>query len=261
MTVNFPSATTVHFITKILSAGGVSVADVASTIGRIDSTLKNLAAPESAVASAPAPLLKLAEQPAEAAPKRRRGRPPRQVALQTAIDDEVLESAVAPEPPAQPKLLRRAEAMGAEQDPFANFSAKLQAREPTATDKLHGVVKWYDSRSGKGALRLAGISGDIALDAGVMAKAGIKRLYKDQEIEATILRGKGQPQLVTLSLPGRETAAPALGGGGEIVAMTRGHNRPVTVEIKSDTSKQRQNRARAERLFGTGTPKKAGTPA
>jgi cold shock CspA family protein len=268
MTANIPSATTVHFITKILSAGGVSVSDVATTIGHIGNTLKTLSgAPEQRVAVAkalpvPAVVVPAAieiEAAAVEAPKRRRGRPPGSTARSVEAALEFAEEAV-PEIPAAPKLLRRAEAAHGEQDPFANFTAKLQTRSPGAdqAEKLHGVVKWFDSRTGRGSLRLTGVSGDIALDAEMVAKSGIKRLYKDQEIEATIRRGKGQPQLLALTLPGREAMPASLLSGSE----TGSHrsSRPVLVEVKSDATWHRQTRASAERLFADPAKKKVGTP-
>ena len=145
--------------------------------------------------------------------------------------------------PPQPKLLRRAQV--SEPEPQVAEAAPV-ARPAGGT--VRGVVKWFDGRNGKGALRLTGISGDVALEAAVLEQSGVKRLYKDQEIEATVQDVGGRVRLVSLSLPGRGAGRPAL--GGEVLGTVRRQPRPVMVEIKRDGTRQRSARAAAEQVLG-----------
>ncbi len=147
-------------------------------------------------------------------------------------------SAEAPPPPPAPKLVRRAEIAAT---PQANTAAW------STSPILRGVVKWYDPRTGKGALRLPGFSGDIPLDAQLLTESGIARLFKGQEVEATLAHGGAAPQLRRLSVPG--TAAPNPVGGG--VVRSR-HAKPVVVELKREGLRRVAARAEAEQLLGSG---------
>jgi len=176
------------------------------------------------------------------------GRPRRRIAAETAIVEPEIE--VMPEPAAQPRLLRRAEIAQPESDP----ASSLQPNRP-AGGPVRGVVKWFDGKTGKGALRLTGVSGDVALERGVLEQSAIKRLYKDQEIEATIQDlGRGRVTLLSLSLPGRNpTAAPA-GGlfGGGTAGTTNVHRqaRSIMVEVKRDGVRATSAREEAEHVLG-----------
>ncbi|MEA2754994.1 MAG: hypothetical protein QOJ54_1283 [Aliidongia sp.] len=149
-------------------------------------------------------------------------------------------------PPPQPRLLRRAEALAHEADHHVESQPTFRAPD----GPLRGVVKWFDGRAGKGALRLMGISGDVLLDPTVLTNSGIKRLYKDQEIEATVEETGGRVRLLTLSLPTRN-GEPALNMmPGEITGTLRRQPRSVQVEIKRDGVRQTAARAEAEHVFG-----------
>jgi cold shock CspA family protein len=172
---------------------------------------------------------------------RRRGRPRRverpELNLPPAQPDQ---------PPPQPKLLRRAEALQHETEHGVEGAAPPRAAGGT----LRGVVKWFDGRTGKGAMRLAGISGDVLLDAATLAQSGIKRLYKDQEIEAVVDQSSGRVRLLSLSLPAR-ASEPALNMmPGEITGTVRRQPRQVQVEIKRDGIRQSAARAEAEQVLG-----------
>src|SRR5262249_37925205 len=151
---------------------------------------------------------------------RSRRRPVEEIAVEETMTE------AAPEPAPQPRLLRRAEIV----QPEHAMAAILQPARPTGSGAVRGVVKWFDGKTGKGALRLTGVSGDVALDRGVLEHSAIKRLYKDQEIEATVQdMGRGRVKLLSLSLPGRNPAAPAssLLGGSESTTIVRRQARSV----------------------------------
>jgi cold shock CspA family protein len=261
MTDSSPSAETIRLVTKIFSARPIPIAEISTTIAGIHRALRQLgqaattaitrepvqpaiaprpraAAPKPAAPAPPFTPVRVAEKP-------RRGRPPRVVAV--APEPEAI---AAPEP--QPRLLRRAEAMANEHEHHIEPHAVM--RTPTGT--LRGVVKWYDGRAGKGALRLTGVSGDVLLDPAVLARSGIKRLYKDQEIEATVQDSAGRVCLVSLSLPSRNNEPMLNTMAGEVTGMVRRHPRSVTVEVKRDGIRQSAARAEAEQVLGgVGRPK------
>jgi cold shock CspA family protein len=145
----------------------------------------------------------------------------------------------APMAPPAPKLVRRAEVAAVAPPPPAAAAA------PNGT--VRGIVKWFDPRSGKGALRLPGFSGDVLLDARLLAESGIARLFKGQEVEATFSGGEGMPQLQRLSLPGSAAATPV----GSGVVHSR-HAKPVLVELKREALRRIAARAEAEHLLGRG---------
>jgi len=236
------------------------VADLPATIAAIQAGLRSL---ETAPVVPPAPVIqktvaRVTVPPAKpkapvfvAAPrpeptiipavKRGRGRPRRVIV-------EAPEPEVAVDQPApQPKLLRRAQVHTTEPDPGHGETAPA-LRTPQGT--LRGVVKWYDSKAGKGVLRLTGVSGDVAIDPAVLTRTGIKRLYKDQEIEAVVEDKAGRVQLVSLALPGRQPQQPnAKSAEDDIPAILR-RKRQVLVEVKRDGGRKRAARAEAEQLLG-----------
>jgi cold shock CspA family protein len=170
---------------------------------------------------------------------RRRGRPRR-------VERPELTVPQPDQPPPQPKLLRRAEALAHETEHGGDGPALLRA----PGGSLRGVVKWFDGRTGKGAMRLAGISGDVLLDAATLAQSGIKRLYKDQEIEAVVDQSSGRVRLLSLSLPARASEPGLNMMPGEITGTVRRQPRQVQVEIKRDGIRQSAARAEAEQVLG-----------
>ena len=265
MTASSPSPETIRFIARILAAQPTSVTEVAETIANIARTVDSLgapAAPSDPIPAAKARTAKVARTPIappETAPipetivLKPRGaaaaaRPRRRIAEIDAVEPEI---EVAPEPAAQPRLLRRAEIVHTEHDPAASLQAPRAADAP-----LRGVVKWFDGKTGKGALRLTGVSGDVALERGVLEQSAIKRLYKDQEIEATIQDlGRGRITLLSLSLPGRNPASAPTGGlfGGAGTPGTTNVNRQarsVMVEVKRDGVRATSAREVAEHVLG-----------
>ena len=266
MTASSPSPETIRVIARILAAQPTSGTEVAETIANIARTVDNLgapAAPSDPIPAARARTVKVARTPvappetaaipetivlkprgAAAAARPRR----RIVEIDASVEPEI---EVLPEPAPQPRLLRRAEIVPVEHDPAASLQAPRAAGGP-----VRGVVKWFDGKTGKGALRLTGVSGDVALERGVLEQSAIKRLYKDQEIEATIQDlGRGRVTVLSLSLPGRNPASAPTGGlfGGAGTPGTTNVNRQarsVMVEVKRDGVRATSAREEAEHVLG-----------
>lgn len=186
-----------------------------------------------------------------ATPPRKRGRPRKIVpAPFQDFDDEetVPEPEAVLDPTPQPLSLRRASRVQAEPSLDAQVSAFTPHRASDAP--IRGVVKWYDGRVGKGALRLTGISGDVPFDGEILSRCAINRLYKDQEIEAVVEESGGRVKLIAMSLPARNADGFTSGPNGEALGSLRRSRTPVTVEIKQTSVKQRAARAEAEHVLG-----------
>jgi cold shock CspA family protein len=135
-----------------------------------------------------------------------------------------------------PKLVRRADVA---------VVAPVVATTPTPVHGMvRGVVRWFDPKSGKGALRLPGL-GDVGFEARLLADSGITRLFKGQEIEATLADGGGLPQLQRLALPGAGASAPR---GGMVKSR---HAKPIVVELKREALRRAAARAEAEHVLGS----------
>jgi cold shock CspA family protein len=269
MTDSSPISETAQFVIKILAAREMSAADLPTTIANVRQVLQRL---RGGVATAipdqrfertikarvpiarPTPVRRAPPLPAVSRPapepvvypeRPRRGRPRLTAkALAPEPRQDVIEPA--PQQPQQPRLLRRADAVApSEAD---NGATPAMLRAPAGA--LRGVVKWYDGRAGKGALRLVGISGDVLIDPAALERSGIKRLYKDQEVEATVQEQAGRVRLVSLKLPGRSSESPRATLGGEVTSTVRRQPRSVTVEVKRDGVRQSAARAEAEQVLG-----------
>jgi cold shock CspA family protein len=211
---------------KVLAHRQTSQEEVGDLIRTVHGALWRLIeAPEPIAAVVPR---ETAAPSAPSAP--RRARRPRDAAPVPA-----LEEAQAPPPPA-PKLVRRAD-------------VAVAAPAMTAPNPVHGmvrgVVRWFDPKSGKGALRLPGL-GDVGFEARLLADSGITRLFKGQEIEATLADGGGVPQLQRLALPGAGASSPRSGG----MVKSR-HAKPIVVELKREALRRAAARAEAEHVLGS----------
>lgn len=257
MTASSPSPETIRFIARILAVQPTAVTEVAQTIANIVRTVDALgasAAPPHAAPVAKPRVAKLVEPRLDGAteaapapeiivlkPRGAVGRPRRRLPDPVASVEAEIEA----EPVAQPRLLRRAEIAHPEPDPAGGLQPVRPAGGP-----VRGVVKWFDGKTSKGALRLTGVSGDVALERAVLEQSAIKRLYKDQEIEATIEDlGRGRVTLLSLSLPGRN---PSSSSGGLFAGTTNAHRqaRPVMVEVKRDGVRATSAREEAEHVLG-----------
>ena len=141
---------------------------------------------------------------------------------------------------AQPTLLRRAEVIHV--TPVASTPASITPAAPMT----RGVVQWFDTRTGRGTLRLQGLSNDLPVDAETLTSFGLSRLFKGQEIEATV-EGHDEPVKITaLRLLNLSSNTPAMGG------MVRDrHAKQVVVELKREALSRSAARAEAEALMPT----------
>jgi cold shock CspA family protein len=142
--------------------------------------------------------------------------------------------------PAQPTLLRRAASIHVA--PVAPPPAPLA---PT-NGMVRGVVQWFDTRTTRGTLRLQGVSSDLPIDGDVLTAAGLTRLFKGQEIEATLEGGDETPKISGLRLLNLSPNSPVMGG------MVRDrHAKQVVVELKREALSRAAARAEAEALMPT----------
>jgi cold shock CspA family protein len=230
---NSTMTATARLAAKLLASRPTSQDEVGDLIRHVHGALARLGETPESVATPP-PIETEAEAPA-AAPRRK----PRE--RRAAVEPPAAAPAEPAPPPPAPKLVRRAEVAPA---PQAAVVAPLAA-PPSGT--VRGIVRWFDPKSGKGALRLPGY-GDVGFEAQLLAESGITRLFKGQEVEASLSETGGAPQVKRLALPGAVSASP-LGGGG----VVRGrHARPVVVELKREALRRAAARAEAELVLGSG---------
>ncbi|HZS85425.1 MAG TPA: hypothetical protein VFA50_21330 [Stellaceae bacterium] len=239
-----PAPQIARLIARILGARSTPTEEVPVVVSRLRDAFARLGQDEAAAPAGETPaaraLRELAvavdgsEAAAKPAPRRSAGRPRRR-----AGSEEVAAEPTAP-PPAAPRLMRRAEVAPAEPEIPEVLQSPPEARR-------RGVVRWFDARAGRGMLRVPGFAEDVPLEADALRQAGLSRLYKGQEIEATIIAGEGgQPRLVGLALPGRVAATGPLAKAG----MMRRHAKPVVVEMKRDGLRRAAARIEAEHLLG-----------
>jgi hypothetical protein len=209
-------------VAKLLAARRTRLDEVPQLIANVRHALSTLESPApEAAAAIPAGERRRARR--KAAPRRRNPAP--LVPAAPTIE-------VAPRPAAA-TLVRRA-AIAAAAAPAAAPVFALPS-----SNVVRGVVQWFDSRSGEGMLRLPGLSRDLPVDAPTLASFGISRLFKGQEIDATLAGSADAPKLTALHLANAPAAAPIMVG-----TVRDRHAKTVVVELKRET--QRRNAARVE---------------
>jgi cold shock CspA family protein len=214
-----------RLIAKLLASRRTSLDEIPVLIESVQRALADLgaAAKEIPIVSAPAP-------------KQPRARPKRVV---TPPQSSPMPAPPELAPKALPStLVRRSTVISvAPAAPLAVFA-------PAPGSAVRGVVQWFDSRTGQGTLRLAGLSRDVPVDAAMLAGFGIPRLFKGQEIEAT-LEGAGEtPKVVALHLANAPATSAASGG----TVLDR-RAKPVVVELKREAQRRGAARAEAELLL------------
>jgi cold shock CspA family protein len=224
-----PLPETVRLIARILKSRPTDQEEVPSLISAVHRTIERLNGEPRPVALESPPVAE--HEPREVRPRGRRRQ----------------EEIAPPEPTAPvvaaPQLIRRATAPTPENPSPSPFAAAAT----TPRTGLRGVVKWYDPRTRSGALRLPGHD-DVAVDADAVERAGIPRLFKGQEIEASIVVDPGGTvRLLTISLPGRPETEISLGGA---VAGGRRQGKQVVIEMKRDALRRVGARLEAEQLLG-----------
>jgi cold shock CspA family protein len=228
MPQNAPSPETIRLIARILRVRPTAQSEVPDLIGSVHRAVAGLTAGPTVAARVD----ETEETGAAAEAPLRRTRRSRTRA--------VFAAAAAPQPVASaPRLMRRAEVAGAARAPESSL--------PQTRTGLRGIVKWYDPKSRVGALRLPGHD-DVAVDANALERAGVPRLFKGQEIEASVVvEPDGAARLLAVSLPGRPETEPL----GTIGPMRR-QQKPVVIEMKRDAMRRVGARLEAEHILGSG---------
>lgn len=227
-----PTREIAHFIARILGARETTSEDVPHLLASVRDTIEALhGAPERLI---PTPMTPTGPHTP---------RPRRQSAAtgETPVRNRRRVELEPPAPAVVPRLMRRAEVAPPPEAP--NFETR--ARQ---TGTLRGVVRWFDLNTRQGALRLPGFGDEVVIDASALERAGLSRLYKGQEIEATVVEDGGSARLVSLSLPGRVDAAQGVFKAGS----ARRNAKPVIVELKRDAMRRTAARIEAEQILGNG---------
>lgn len=211
-------ANVAHVVAKLVARRTTPVDELPALMRDVQTALERLAAPLPEPEPAPEPV---APRPVRMARPRPAVVPPTEEPV---------------EPPPPPRLLRRA-------DVVAALPPEAVAR-PVAAGVLRGVVKWFDQRLRRGALRLPGRSDDVPVEPALLDELGLSRLYKGQEIEAT-LSAEATPRLIGLAIPGGAWQVHQRAG----VVHNR-HAKPVVVELKREAIRRAAARAEAEIVLG-----------
>ncbi len=214
-------ASVAHVVAKLVARRATRTDELPAMMRGVQAALERLTHPQPAAAPEP---VHEAQRPARAA------RPPRVRPVQPPSSE--------PTPPPQPRLLRRADVVA---PPAPELAVAVR---PMPAGVVRGVVKWFDQRLRRGALRLPGASGDVPGEPALLAEMGVSRLYKGQEIDAT-LSAETAPRVVRLTIPGGVWQVHQSAG----IVHNR-HARPVVVELKRETMRRAAARAEAEILLG-----------
>jgi cold shock CspA family protein len=230
-----PTREIARFVARILASRQTDSDEVPHLIASVRDSIEAL----QAAADQPAPQeARQPVPPAAPAPRRRR----RSIAAVIPAARTARRAEAEPIVPAAPQLMRRADvAPAAEPAPF-------EMRAPQNTT-LRGVVRWFDLHTHQGTLRLPGFGDEVVIDGAALERAGLSRLYKGQEVEATVTSEGGSVRVVALALPGR--TAPAAHGLFKSGSPRR-HAKPVVVELKRDAMRRTAARIEAEHILGGG---------
>ncbi|HVA14626.1 MAG TPA: hypothetical protein VNF99_15370 [Stellaceae bacterium] len=227
-------------IAKLLASRRTPIHEISDLIENVERALSNLGgtAATDLKTAVPAPLASGTRAPPPQAKRAAALRPPR-----TPRAAPVEMPASEPEPyeirPVQPTLLRRAEVIH-----VAPAAAAAQPFASPASGMVRGVVQWFDTRTGRGTLRLQGLSSDLPVEAETLSAFGLTRLFKGQEIEAALDGSDEAPKVTSLRLLNLSPNAPAMGG------MVRDrHAKQVVVELKREALSRAAARAEAELLL------------
>ena len=210
-----------HVVAKLVARRATRMDEISMLMREVQTALERVMEPPPTIAPEPAP--------APEAP-----RPVRVARVRAVLDPVEMPS----EPAPAPRLLRRADVV----TPPA-FEATALSR-PISASALRGVVKWFDQRLRRGALRLPGHSDDVPIEPALLDEMGVSRLYKGQEIEAT-LSAEQTPRVVRLAIPGGVWQVHRTAG----IVHNR-HAKPVVVELKRETMRRAAARAEAEIVLG-----------
>jgi cold shock CspA family protein len=230
-------------VAKLLSKRHTSINEIPDLIENVERALQSLDSNAG----------KSIKKEPEAAPRKTAPEPRAKRASSTRKRDDAYviapaaEKAEAPEKPAadaqeikpaQTTLLRRAEVI--------QVAPAAPPAVPPATPNgaVRGVVQWFDTRTTRGTLRLQGISSDLPIDADTLNASGLTRLFKGQEIEATVAGGEETPKIAALRLLNLVPNSPVMGG-----TVRDRHAKQVVVELKREALSRAAARAEAELLL------------
>ena len=220
-------------IAKLLASRQTPLNEVPQLIENVERALSTLdaQAPVSTKVSAP-PTFET-----KSAPRKKRvaaiavAREPRVASPPAA---ESVEPKIAP-----PTLLRRAEVIH-----VAPVAPSAPVFAPSANNGVRGVVQWFDTRTNRGTLRLQGLSSDLPIDGDTLAACGLSRLFKGQEVEATLDGSDESPKIASLRLANLSSNSPVIGG-----TVRDRHAKQVVVELKREALSRAAARAEAELLL------------
>jgi cold shock CspA family protein len=226
-----------RMIAKLLASRHTPINEIPYLMENVERALSSLggtaAASKKQQAPKPTPI---AVVPAANPPRVKRSLAPREPRVEPI-------PAAAPEAveikPALPTLIRRAEVIH-----VAPATPAPLLLTTTTAGTVRGVVQWFDTRTNRGTLRLQGLSSDLPVDGDTLAASGLSRLFKGQEIEATLEGGDETPKIATLRLLNLSPNSPVIGG------MVRDrHAKQVVVELKREALSRAAARAEAELLL------------
>jgi len=231
-------------VAKLLSKRQTSINEIPELIENVERALQSLES-NAGKSIKKEPDIAEAKPVAELRAKRASGLRKRQdthVVAPASEDEKVVPEKPAVEAqeikPVLPTLLRRAEVIHV--TPVAPPPAPLA---PT-NGMVRGVVQWFDTRTARGTLRLQGISSDLPIDADILTASGLTRLFKGQEIEATLEGSEDTPKIVALRLLNLMPNSPVIGG-----TVRDRHAKQVVVELKREALSRAAARAEAELLL------------
>ena len=240
--VPHPTREIAHFVASILAARQTPSEEIPYLISSVRDTIEALRGGVAQAALPQAQQAKVQAMVAEPREPQRRSRRPKE-AVEPVVRVARRSEPPPPRAPAVPQLMRRSEVAPAAEP------AVLEV-QPVKGGTLRGIVRWFDLNTRQGTLRLPGFGDEVAIDAAALDRAGISRLYKGQEIEATVATDNDRVRLIELALPGR--AAP--GAHGIFKAGTARRNaKPVVVELKRDAMRRTASRMEAEHILGSGS--------
>lgn len=224
-------------VAKLLASRRTSITEIPDLIENVERALSTLDVPTTEAPAAETSAAPQTPTSTTATPRIKRAAAPRQAREPRAAPAPA--AAEVPElKPAQPVLLRRAAVVQA-----APVTPPPQSLVPS-TGTVRGVVQWFDTRTNRGTLRLQGQSNDIPVDGEALAASGLTRLFKGQEIEATIDTSDETPRIALLRLLNLSPNSPVMGG------MVRDrHAKQVVVELKREALSRAAARAEAELLL------------
>jgi cold shock CspA family protein len=238
-------------VAKLLAKRHTSINEIPEIIANVERALKSLDSnagqslmPETVIAAESIPAPRAKRGPRKRTAETHEVAP---VATKQVAEKPMIEKAAAAPvaetqeiKPAPTTLLRRAEVIH-----VAPVAPPPMSIAP-GNGMVRGVVQWFDTRSTRGTLRLQGRSSDVPVDGDILTASGLTRLFKGQEIEATLDGNDETPKITGLRLLNLTPASPVMGG------MVRDrHAKQVVVELKREALSRAAARAEAEALLPT----------